>query len=81
MDIYQLGNAMMYVIKEYDGLEPLLPLAQAMTRQNPDDRPSPSVALDELERINWWTRRRRVWRRDDSPVYRFLVKFCCVTLD
>ncbi|RDB27934.1 hypothetical protein Hypma_002169 [Hypsizygus marmoreus] len=82
MDVYQLGNAMLDVIKvEYDGLEPFLPLVQALTRQNPDDRPSPSVALNELKRINWWTLRRRVWRREDGPLYRFLVKFCCVTLD
>ncbi|RDB27576.1 hypothetical protein Hypma_003904 [Hypsizygus marmoreus] len=80
VDVYQLGNSILQVIEEYDGLERLLPLAQAMTRKNPDDRPLPSEALKQLRRIKWWTLRRRVWPRDIDFLERFLIKFCGISL-
>ncbi|KAG6909502.1 hypothetical protein DXG01_017059 [Tephrocybe rancida] len=46
VDIYQLGNALLQVINEYDGLKAFLPLVQAMTNPNPMDRLSPAAALN-----------------------------------
>ncbi|KAG6917649.1 hypothetical protein DXG01_001756 [Tephrocybe rancida] len=45
-DIFQLGNALLNVIRAYnsDGLEPFRKLAEAMTSPNPENRPSPTIA-------------------------------------
>ncbi|KAG6872913.1 hypothetical protein C0992_009262 [Termitomyces sp. T32_za158] len=48
LDIFQLGNAFMEILMNYDGLDLLLPLIKAMTCANPKDRPSPSRALQML---------------------------------
>ncbi|RDB27810.1 hypothetical protein Hypma_002172 [Hypsizygus marmoreus] len=76
VDVYQLGNVILELVKEYDGLEPFLKLGQAMTRRSPDERPSPSEALKQLKQLSWWELRRRVWKRDTDLLIRFLVKFC-----
>ncbi|KAG6819244.1 hypothetical protein H0H93_013853 [Arthromyces matolae] len=48
LDVYQLGNVFLGIIKKFDGLEVLLPIAEAMTRMNPDDRPTALEALRML---------------------------------
>ncbi|KAG6836181.1 hypothetical protein H0H93_010586 [Arthromyces matolae] len=48
LDVYQLGNVFLGIIKKFDGLEVLLPIAEAMTRVNPDDRPTASEAFRML---------------------------------
>ncbi|KAG6824745.1 hypothetical protein H0H92_005939 [Tricholoma furcatifolium] len=63
LDIFQLGNVFMEVIDTYDGLESLLPLARAMTNSNPEDRPSPSRALEMLGSFTTEVLESRVWRK------------------
>ncbi|KAG6810946.1 hypothetical protein H0H92_009687 [Tricholoma furcatifolium] len=52
--------------KKYDGLESLLPLARAMTNSNPEDRPSPSCALEMLGSFNTEDLESRVWQKSCS---------------
>ncbi|KAF5379491.1 hypothetical protein D9615_006618 [Tricholomella constricta] len=48
LDIYQLGNALLTVVEQYDGLEPFLALLKPMTSQYPEDRPALSEVLSQL---------------------------------
>ncbi|RDB27848.1 hypothetical protein Hypma_002137 [Hypsizygus marmoreus] len=75
VDIYQIGNVLLNIIGRYNGLEPLLELGNAMTRKNPDDRPSPSEALKFLDRLDRHTLRRRIWKPRTTSSYRFHVKY------
>ncbi|KAG6897209.1 hypothetical protein C0993_007673 [Termitomyces sp. T159_Od127] len=52
LDVFQLGNAFMEILMNYVGLDLLLPIIQAMTSANPQDRPSPSRALEMLNRFD-----------------------------
>ncbi|KAJ7820619.1 hypothetical protein B0H13DRAFT_379599 [Mycena leptocephala] len=47
MDVYHdhLGNVIMKLIETYEGLEIYWDLAQRMTRQNPDERPTASECM------------------------------------
>ncbi|KAJ6498151.1 kinase-like domain-containing protein [Mycena vitilis] len=45
VDVYQLGNVIMELIERYDGLEIFRELAESMTRQNPDERPTASESV------------------------------------
>ncbi|KAG6894989.1 hypothetical protein C0993_010348 [Termitomyces sp. T159_Od127] len=84
LDVYQLGNAFMEIHMNYDGLDLLLPVIQAMTSANPQDRPSPSRALEMLDRFSSETLDQCVsqsstweaWRRPNGSFeehYAFLV--------
>ncbi|KAG5338875.1 hypothetical protein C0989_005751 [Termitomyces sp. Mn162] len=64
LDIYQLGNVIVEIIKKYTGLELLLPLARAMTSTNPNDRPSPTQALKMLEPFGFEILQGAVSRKD-----------------
>ncbi|KAH0583283.1 hypothetical protein H2248_011158 [Termitomyces sp. 'cryptogamus'] len=76
MEIYQLGNVLMNLIKDYDGLESLLELATAMTRHNPNDRISLRNALDQINRIPKKSLNSRVWRKETPPPFRFMMRWC-----
>ncbi|KAG5718468.1 hypothetical protein E4T56_gene8747 [Termitomyces sp. T112] len=75
VDVYQLGNVVLQIIKKYDGLEVFLPLASAMTASNPQSRPSPAKALDMLKPIESKMLRKRVWPKEYSPRDRFCIRY------
>ncbi|KAF5384307.1 hypothetical protein D9615_003093 [Tricholomella constricta] len=76
VDIYQLGRVIFKMIQEYDGLEPLLGIATAMTRQDPEHRISLRDALDQLDRIPKKKLKRRVWKRTCPIETRISIRFC-----
>ncbi|KAJ6461320.1 hypothetical protein C8R45DRAFT_1028057 [Mycena sanguinolenta] len=45
VDIYQLGNVIMELVKTYDGLEIFRQLAEVMTQQDPAERPTASECV------------------------------------
>ncbi|RDB21857.1 hypothetical protein Hypma_010862 [Hypsizygus marmoreus] len=52
LDIYQLGNMIVTrLIERYDGLDCLIPLAEAMTSKTPSDRPTASEAVAMFDTI------------------------------
>ncbi|KAG6823321.1 hypothetical protein H0H92_010606 [Tricholoma furcatifolium] len=73
VDVYQLGNVFIETIEKYEGLEPLLPLARAMTSHNPEDRPSPSQALQMLGPFTHEKCEARVWRKTCTPEDRYAI--------
>ncbi|KAF5384137.1 hypothetical protein D9615_003086 [Tricholomella constricta] len=75
VDIYQLGRVIFKMI-QYDGLEPLLDIATAMTRQDPEHRISLRDALDQLNRIPKKKLKRRVWKRTCPIETRISIRFC-----
>ncbi|KAF5370933.1 hypothetical protein D9615_009783 [Tricholomella constricta] len=77
VDIFQLGNVIKRMIDEYDGLEPLLPIALGMTRKNPQDRMSLREALERLDQVPKKVLKRRVWKQTTPTDIRFVVQFCC----
>ncbi|KAG6876821.1 hypothetical protein C0993_000201 [Termitomyces sp. T159_Od127] len=50
--LYDLGAYFDIYLQNYDGLDLLSPVIQAMTSANPQDRPSPSRALEMLDRFS-----------------------------
>ncbi|KAF5384209.1 hypothetical protein D9615_003101 [Tricholomella constricta] len=76
VDIYQLGNVVMRLIEIYEGLEPLLGIATALTRKNPDERLPLREAIDQLGRIPKRVLKRRVWQRTCPPDVRISIRFC-----
>ncbi|KAF5378260.1 hypothetical protein D9615_008795 [Tricholomella constricta] len=75
VDIYQLGNVIIQMIRKYEGMEPLLGIATAMTRKKPQDRMSLPDALYYLNHIPRKVLKRRVWRRD-CPPYMLSIRCC-----
>ncbi|RDB27847.1 hypothetical protein Hypma_002134 [Hypsizygus marmoreus] len=75
-DVYQLGNVLLRLIQEYEGLDSLFALGNAMTSKNPNDRPSPTEALKMIDLLDRKTLRRRVWRQGTTSSHRFKVKYC-----
>ncbi|KAF8508281.1 hypothetical protein JB92DRAFT_2615079, partial [Gautieria morchelliformis] len=51
VDIYHLGGAFAELVENYHGLGIFQPLATAMWHQDPSQRPDPSSALAQFERI------------------------------
>ncbi|KAJ7652148.1 kinase-like domain-containing protein [Mycena polygramma] len=51
VDIYQLGNVIMALVESYEGLEIFRGLAECMTRQNPDERPTASESVQLFYRL------------------------------
>ncbi|RDB27936.1 hypothetical protein Hypma_002163 [Hypsizygus marmoreus] len=75
-DVYQLGNVILKVLSDYEGMELFVQLGRAMTNKKPDERPSPSEALKLLASLDKGTLRRRIWRRSTSSRDRFMIKYC-----
>lgn len=75
-DIYQLGNCILELSTEYDGLGHFCKIGKAMTRLNPDDRPSLSEMLKKVDRLSKWQLRHRVWAKFNPFIMRFLIQYC-----
>ncbi|KAG6875490.1 hypothetical protein C0992_003628 [Termitomyces sp. T32_za158] len=73
VDIYQLGNA--FLAKEYNGLETLVPILEAMTNSKPEDRPSPSETLKMLRDYDDQILHKRVWLKKYSLCDRLRIKY------
>ncbi|KAF8069090.1 hypothetical protein FPV67DRAFT_1414680, partial [Lyophyllum atratum] len=75
-DVYQLGNFILEISMEYDGLEYFQRIGKAMTRPNPDDRPSLSEMLKIVDHLSKRQRKRRVWSKTNPYLLRLLIQFC-----
>ncbi|KAF5379390.1 hypothetical protein D9615_006640 [Tricholomella constricta] len=76
-DVYQLGNTLLKLIKQYNPkwLESLLALGEAMTSSIPEDRPSPAAALQSLDKIDRKLLEHRIWKPTESWRDRLLIRF------
>ncbi|KAG6901292.1 hypothetical protein C0995_014003 [Termitomyces sp. Mi166 len=74
-DIYQLGNVILEIVKEYAGLEYFSQIGKAMTQKNPADRPSLSEILAMVDRLKPKQLERRVWSKDNPILSRILIRF------
>ncbi|KAG6808707.1 hypothetical protein H0H93_016588 [Arthromyces matolae] len=74
-DLYQMGNVILKMVQEYDGLEYFAKIGEAMTRTNPEDRASLSEALAMVDSIKPRKLKRRVWRKINPKFSRFLVQY------
>ncbi|KAG6846745.1 hypothetical protein H0H93_012124 [Arthromyces matolae] len=76
-DIYQLGNVILRMVDEYDGMEEFSTIGEAMTRTNPEDRVSLPEALLMVDSLKFKPRKlkRRVWTKDTPKFIRFLVQY------
>ncbi|CAA7270060.1 unnamed protein product [Cyclocybe aegerita] len=80
-DIYQLGNVIVKQLDIYEDLSSLKPLADAMTRPDPDQRPSATEAYELLvdtilnlseDQLN----HQRIWKTRTPAELRHRVEFC-----
>ncbi|KAG6815684.1 hypothetical protein H0H87_012241 [Tephrocybe sp. NHM501043] len=75
LDVYQLSNVVLNMIKTYHSLEALTPLAQVMTSVLPQDRPLPSQALDIHRSLDQASFEDRVWPKIIPPEERYEIEF------
>ncbi|KAG6901969.1 hypothetical protein C0995_006068 [Termitomyces sp. Mi166 len=66
VDIYQLGNVLMRMTKDYDGVGLLKKLGKMMTRKNPDRRIGLQSALEWLDRVPEETLNQPIWLKSVS---------------
>ncbi|KAG6848292.1 hypothetical protein H0H93_001465 [Arthromyces matolae] len=74
-DIYQLGNVILGMVKEYDGLEFFSKIGEAMTRKIPEDRASIPELLTMIDTLKPRKLKRRVWSKYNSKLSRFLMQY------
>ncbi|KAJ7289090.1 hypothetical protein C8J57DRAFT_1706014 [Mycena rebaudengoi] len=79
VDVCQLGIVILEVIKPYPGLELFRALGDSMSNPHPDDRPDPTAALAQLDKIvqglDPRTLRASIWRETDTWIDRLTRRF------
>ncbi|PPQ81709.1 hypothetical protein CVT25_013439 [Psilocybe cyanescens] len=74
LDIFQLGTVVQMFIEEYEGLDFLEPLGEAMTCQNPEMRLTAVKSLEKLRCIVSLLEEtdlsRKIWLKDSTPEMR-----------
>ncbi|KAF8955331.1 hypothetical protein BDZ97DRAFT_1858275 [Flammula alnicola] len=79
-DVYQLGNILPKIYNNYEGLKMFQPLSDAMTCQDPNQRPSAAQAydlfLDVMSSLTEDDLNRRIWHNNASAELRYRVEFC-----
>ncbi|KAG6887570.1 hypothetical protein C0992_011768 [Termitomyces sp. T32_za158] len=74
-DIFHLGNVILKIVKEYDGLEYFSRIGNVMTRKNPAERASLPEVLAMIDCLKPKQLKRRVWSKDNPVFFRILTQF------